>query len=73
MVLRNLFVVPARRTALLLCVVAATLVAGLFAADAHAQGEDKRVLIYTGTTGFRHTGAINDGRPTLVDVRISPR
>jgi hypothetical protein len=28
-------------------------------------GEGKRVMIYTGTTGFRHAGAINEGRPVV--------
>src|SRR5215218_8536720 len=58
----RLFVVSARRTALLACVVLAALVA---APDARAQGEGKRVLIYTGTTGFRHADAIDNGRPVL--------
>jgi plastocyanin len=34
-------------------------------APALAQGEGKKVLIYTGTTGFRHTDAINNGRPVV--------
>ena len=37
----------------------------LLAPSAHAQGEGKKVLIYTGTTGFRHTDAINNGRPVI--------
>jgi plastocyanin len=32
---------------------------------ASAQEEAKRVLIYTGTTGFRHADAINQGRPIV--------
>ena len=28
-------------------------------------GTDKRVLLYTGTTGFRHTDGINGGRPVV--------
>ncbi len=31
-------------------------------APAAAQDDDKRVLLYTGTTGFRHADAINNGR-----------
>jgi plastocyanin len=37
----------------------------LLAPAAQAQGEGKKVLIYTGTTGFRHTDAINNGRPVV--------
>ena len=33
--------------------------------SASAQGEGKHVLIYTGTTGFRHTDGINNGRPAV--------
>ena len=33
-------------------------------AAAQAQGT-KRVLLYTGTTGFRHTDGINGGRPVV--------
>jgi hypothetical protein len=32
---------------------------------ASAQGQGKRVMIYTGTTGFRHTDGINGGRPVI--------
>ena len=46
----------------LLCVAAAALVAPSVAS---AQGEGKRILLYTGTTGFRHTDAINNGRPVV--------
>jgi len=65
MVNGSLFVVPARRTVLLLCLVVASLAASIAAPSAHAQGEGKRLLIYTGTTGFRHTDAINNGRPVV--------
>ena len=34
-------------------------------APAIAQAQSKRVLLYTGTTGFRHTDAINGGRPVV--------
>src|SRR5687767_7612138 len=61
----SLVVVPARRTVRWLCLVLAVLVATVAAPDAQAQGEGKRVLIYTGTTGFRHTDAINNGRPVV--------
>jgi hypothetical protein len=46
----------------LLCVAAAALVAP---SVANAQGQGKRILLYTGTTGFRHTDAINNGRPVV--------
>jgi hypothetical protein len=61
----SLVVVPARRTVRWLCLVLAVLVATVAAPDAQAQGEGKSVLIYTGTTGFRHTDAINNGRPVV--------
>jgi Trehalose utilisation len=32
---------------------------------ASAQEQTKRILLYTGTTGFRHTDAINNGRPVV--------
>jgi plastocyanin len=51
------------------CLLAIAAVAGLLliapAPSADAQSTGKRVLIYTGTTGFRHTDAINNGRPVL--------
>ena len=34
-------------------------------AGAQAQGQGKKILIYTGTTGFRHTDGINGGRPVI--------
>ena len=34
-------------------------------AGAQAQGQGKKILIYTGTTGFRHTDGINGGRPII--------
>jgi plastocyanin len=37
----------------------------LSAPAAEAQTTDRKVLIYTGTTGFRHTDAINNGRPVV--------
>jgi PKD repeat protein len=37
----------------------------LGSAAAFAQGETKRVLLYTGTTGFRHADAINQGTPIV--------
>jgi hypothetical protein len=48
------------------CLVAAIVVLGVlaYAPAAHAQAEGK-VLIYTGTTGFRHTDGINNGRPVV--------
>src|SRR3954462_12550689 len=35
------------------------------AAQAQGQGQGKRVMLYTGTTGFRHTDGINNGRPVI--------
>jgi hypothetical protein len=48
-------------------VVALLMLVGVTAPSAFAseQAEDKRVLIYTGTMGFRHTAAINTGRPIV--------
>src|ERR1700742_154796 len=62
MLASSLFVVPVRRTAMVVCVAFALLLAALAADEARAQGEGKRVLIYTGTSGFRHTEALNNGR-----------
>ncbi|HEX6022884.1 MAG TPA: ThuA domain-containing protein, partial [Solirubrobacter sp.] len=50
---------------LLIGVAVAWLLAVTLAPAAHAQGEGKRILLYTGTTGFRHTDAINNGRPVV--------
>ena len=58
----SLFLVRMRRA----LVVVGLVLAGLWAAPpAQAQDEDPRVLLYTGTTGFRHTDAINNGRPVV--------
>ena len=46
------------------CALLALVVAMLAPAVAQAQGT-KRVLLYTGTTGFRHTDGINGGRPIV--------
>jgi plastocyanin len=48
------------------CLVAVIVVLGVlaYAPAAHAQAGGK-VLIYTGTTGFRHTDGINNGRPVI--------
>ncbi|MDA0138859.1 ThuA domain-containing protein [Solirubrobacter deserti] len=35
------------------------------AAHAQGPGDGKRVMLYTGTTGFRHTDGINNGRPVI--------
>jgi len=56
------------RAALLLSLALASLLAALGLALAPAQAgaqENKRILLYTGTTGFRHTDAINNGRPVV--------
>ena len=61
MVEGSLFVVRARRA----LVFVGLILAGLWAA-APAQAQDERsVLIYTGTTGFRHADGINNGRPVV--------
>ncbi|MBE2317690.1 PKD domain-containing protein [Solirubrobacter sp. CPCC 204708] len=53
--------VPGRRAVLWCATLAALLATMLLPALAGAQ-ESKRVLLYTGTTGFRHTDAIDNGR-----------
>src|SRR5262245_33788302 len=57
--------VPTRYVVLLFCVAAAWLLATVLAPAAQAQGQTKRILLYTGTTGFRHSDAINNGRPVV--------
>ena len=64
MVIRGFFGAPAR-AAMLFCIVAAWLLATVLAPAAHAQTGSKRILLYTGTTGFRHSDAINNGRPVV--------
>jgi hypothetical protein len=54
-----------RRRPILLGAVAALMVGLALPSIATAQGEGKRILIYTGTTGFRHTDGINNGRPVI--------
>ena len=49
---------------LLLCVAFVGLLASILI-PAAAQAQSKRVLLYTGTTGFRHTDGINGGRPVV--------
>ncbi len=56
--------VPGRR-AILLCAALVLTVACALPSVASAQGQGKRILLYTGTTGFRHTDAINNGRPIV--------
>ena len=65
MVIRGSFGVRARYTALLFCIVAAWLMATVLAPAAQAQTGSKRILLYTGTTGFRHSDAIDNGRPVV--------
>jgi PKD repeat protein/plastocyanin len=57
----------ARLSAVLALALAAAVVAtlALGAAVASAQEDEGRVLIYTGTTGYRHADAINNGRPVV--------
>ena len=52
---------------MLWCLAFATLLTSVLApAAAQAQGtQTKRLLLYTGTTGFRHTDGINGGRPVV--------
>ena len=59
--------VPGRR-AILLCVALAVTVACALPSVASAQGQGKRIMLYTGTTGFRHTDGINGGRPIDPDA-----
>ncbi len=49
------------------CLVPAAIVLGVLsiAPSAHAQGASKRVMLYTGTTGYRHADGINNGRPAV--------
>ena len=63
---RRKFGVPRRRVAML-CAAAAAVTAMALPAGAQAQlpGEGKKIMIYTGTTGFRHTDGINGGRPII--------
>ena len=63
---RRKFGMPRGRVALL-CAAAAAVTAMALPAGAQAQlpGEGKKILIYTGTTGFRHTDGINGGRPVI--------
>jgi hypothetical protein len=58
------FGVPGRR-AFLLGMLFALVTALALPSFAAAQGDGKRILLYTGTTGFRHTDAINNGRPVV--------
>jgi hypothetical protein len=54
-----------RHLMLLLAAVVAALTIGAAPAAAQDEDEPSRVLLYTGTTGFRHAGAINPGVPIL--------
>jgi Trehalose utilisation len=60
---------PARRRRLAFLGLLGALIAAVgltsVPAAAGAPGDGKRVMIYTGTTGFRHAGAINQGRPVV--------
>jgi plastocyanin len=49
------------------CLVSVAIVSGVLsiAPAARAQGDGKRVMLYTGTTGYRHTDGINNGRPVV--------
>src|SRR5215208_5806990 len=55
-----------RVVASLALAVTAALVAALALVSAPASAQEtNRILLYTGTTGFRHTDAINQGRPVV--------
>ncbi|HWK29748.1 MAG TPA: PKD domain-containing protein [Solirubrobacter sp.] len=43
----------------------ALMASALAPAAARAQDQTKRLLLYTGTTGYRHSDAINQGRPIV--------
>ena len=49
------------------CLIAVAVVLGVLlpAPSANAQDAGTKILIYTGTTGFRHTDGINNGRPVV--------
>ena len=64
MVHRGSFGMPARRAVLLLCV-APLAVATVSRSLRTRRAQSKRLLLYTGTTGFRHTDGINGGRPVV--------
>ena len=64
MVHRGSVGMPGRRAVLLLCVAFIGLLASILI-PAAAQAQSKRLLLYTGTTGFRHTDGINGGRPIV--------
>jgi plastocyanin len=53
------------RAALVTGVLALLATLAIGSPPASAQEPGKRVLIYTGTTGFRHADAINQGRPVV--------
>ena len=59
------FGVPARRAVVAACLAVAALLGAIGLAPAVAEAQSKRLLLYTGTTGFRHTDAINNGRPVV--------
>ena len=61
----NSFGVPARRAVVAACLAVAALLGAIGLAPAVAEAQSKRVLLYTGTTGFRHADAINQGRPVV--------
>src|SRR4051794_4967844 len=67
MVHRGSIGMPTRRVGVLLCLAFTTLLTAVLAPPAaQAQGtQTKRLLLYTGTTGYRHTDGINGGRPVV--------
>ena len=77
MVYRTGFGVPGLRVKLLLCLAVTSLLAmlalALAPAHAGAQAESKRLLLYTGTTGFRHSDAINQGNDAENEIEVVRR
>ena len=59
---------PRLRAVQMAVLLALSLVAALAVGSPPASAQEpqtKRILLYTGTTGFRHTDAINNGRPVV--------
>ena len=65
MVNRRSFGVPAGRAVGLWCAALALFATMLVPAPPRTRRGRKRVLLYTGTTGYRHTDGINGGRPVV--------
>ena len=59
------FGVPVRRAVVLWCAAIVSTLAMLLAPAIASAQDNKRLLLYTGTTGFRHSDGINGGRPVV--------